>query len=187
MRPPTPRHSTVAELKDTWTVNRLAKQKFTVSEMRTGGVTLEAFRKGYNTWSDLVAERIFTASELTDAGFDLKELMRTSDYAKLAKVGFTVKELLEAGGHRLLTSKAFPVKVLKAHGYKAQELKRVNRPFDELLQGGYSLQEIKDAGYPADDFAATFKVRKAGFTVTELKDTWTVKRLAKQNYTVNEM
>ena len=114
--------------------------------------------------------------------------MKKGNYtaAECARAGKPLGELIQAGYDKTtcvqcaeytctdFRENEIPIKTInksRQRFTKITEWKKAGSTITELLQGGYNLQEIKDAGYPADDFEAIIKVREAGFTVAELKDT----------------
>lgn len=136
-------------------LSRPAVLGFNVQEWKGKPATVQELLHG--GWAVQQLRCKFTASQLKDAGFTLRDLCAEP-------LAFAAQELRQAGFVAMqLNGSGFTLKVLKTAGFTALELKEAGFSLRHLCESGFDVLELKGA-----QFSAT-QLNEVGFTVRDMK------------------
>eukprot|EP00746_Dinoflagellata_sp_MGD_P040239 gnl/MRDRNA2_/MRDRNA2_19711_c0_seq1.p1 gnl/MRDRNA2_/MRDRNA2_19711_c0~~gnl/MRDRNA2_/MRDRNA2_19711_c0_seq1.p1 ORF type:complete len:476 (+),score=105.21 gnl/MRDRNA2_/MRDRNA2_19711_c0_seq1:69-1496(+) len=164
------RYYTACELKDAgFTLRQLKAAGVWVDQLVKAGYSLREFRSaGFTVQQLRVAEGPNTATEFNYLGFAASQLMDAGcSLCDLKAAGFTISEV-RAAGFTISETQDSPY---RSSYFTARQCKEAGQSLNEFM-AGHSLHEfmaeLKATGWQGE--AATQKVLKEGFPLSELKD-----------------
>lgn len=149
----------VEKLRPTYSVTELVRAPFPLEQMREAGVSS----------ADLKSADV-TAASMRDAGYSAQQMKESFGIKELRRAGYTAQELKGTFG------------IMEMLGaYSIPDLLNAQFPLEQMREAAVSSADLQSAGVTAAS------MRRAGYSVQELKGTFKDKELKKAGFSASEL